>query len=91
MVQFRFRLTGVPPDQAIKLIECDPNFNVAEIKKSVQKEYKLNPILAIAFIYKGKVLPDNIKFAKIGVHPKKDIITVMAMQAGGAGNFYWCS
>ena len=83
MVQYRFRLTGVPPDQAIKLIECDPNQSVAEIKKSVQREYKLNPILAIQFIYKGKVLPDNIKFAKIGVHPKKDVITVMATQAGG--------
>ena len=64
MVQYRFRLTGVPPDQAIKLIECDPNQSVAEIKKSVQREYKLNPILAIQFIYKGKVLPDNIKFAR---------------------------
>ena len=41
MVQYRFRLTGVPPDQAIKLIEVDPNQSLAEIKKSVQKEYKL--------------------------------------------------
>jgi hypothetical protein len=66
MVQYRFRLTGVPPDQAIKLIEVDPNQTIAEIKKSVQREYKLNPILAIQFIFKGKVLPDNLKFAKVG-------------------------
>jgi len=84
MTQYRFRLTGVPPDQAIKLIEVDPNQSIAEIKKSVQREYKLNPILAIQFIFKGKVLPDNLKFAKIGIHPKKDVITVMATQAGGA-------
>lgn len=83
MVQYRFRLTGVPPDQAIKMIEVDPNQSVAEIKKSVQREYKLNPILAIQFIYKGKVIPDTIKFAKIGISPKKDVITVMATQAGG--------
>ena len=76
-------MTGVPPDQAIKLIEVDPNQSIAEIKKTVQKEYKLNPILAIQFIFKGKVLPDNLKFAKIGIHPKKDVITVMATQAGG--------
>ena len=80
MTQYRFRLTGVPPDQAIKLIEVDPNQSIAEIKKTVQREYKLNPILAIQFIFKGKVLPDNLKFAKIGIHPKKDVITVMATQ-----------
>jgi hypothetical protein len=80
MTQYRFRLTGVPPDQAIKLIEVDPNQSIAEIKKNVQREYKLNPILAIQFIFKGKVLPDNLKFAKIGIHPKKDVITVMATQ-----------
>jgi len=53
------------------------------IKKVVQREYKLNPILAIQFIFKGKVLPDNLKFTKIAIHPKKDVITVMATQAGG--------
>jgi hypothetical protein len=37
----------------------------------------------VLFIYKGKVLPDNIKFAKIAVHPKEDVIMVMATQAGG--------
>ena len=82
MPQFRFRLTGVPPDQAIKMIEIDPNLSISDIKKNVQKEYKLNPILAIQFIFKGKVLPDNLKFAKVGIHPKKDVITVMATQAG---------
>ena len=83
ITQYRFRLTGVPPDQAIKLIELDPNSSIAEIKKTVQREYKLNPILAIQFIFKGKVLPDQLKFSKIGIHPKKDVITVMATQAGG--------
>ena len=83
MTQYRFRLTGVPPDQAIKLIELDPNNAIADIKKTVQKEDRLNPVLAIQFIFKGKVLPDQLKFAKIGIHPKKDVITVMALQAGG--------
>ncbi|TFH30117.1 MAG: hypothetical protein E4G98_02660 [Promethearchaeota archaeon] len=82
-MKIRFRLTGVPPDQAIKLIEVDQNQTVGEIKKDVQKEYKLNPILAIQFIFKGKVLADDIKFAKIGLNPKADIVTVMATQAGG--------
>ncbi len=82
-VAHRFRLTGVPPDQAIRLIDIDTAAMVAEIKKDVQKAYKLNPILAIQFIFKGKVIPDNIKFAKMGVNPKADVITVMATQAGG--------
>jgi hypothetical protein len=76
-------LTGVPPDQAIKLIEVDPANSVMEVKKAVQREYRLNPILAIQFVYKGKVLPDTLKFSKVGIHPKKDVITVMATQAGG--------
>ena len=80
---YRFRLTGVPPDQAIKLIEIDPNQSIAEIKKIVQKEYKLNPILAIQFIFKGKVLPDNEKFNKMAVNSKTDVVTIMATQAGG--------
>ena len=83
MTEYRFRLTGVPPDQAIKMIELDTEKNIGEIKKHVQKEYKLNPILAVQFIFKGKVLPDDLKFSKIGIHPKKDVITVMATQAGG--------
>ncbi|TFG00620.1 MAG: hypothetical protein EU541_01755 [Promethearchaeota archaeon] len=83
MVNYRFRLTGVPPEQAIKMIELDPNKTIQEVKKNVQQEYKLNPILAIQFIFKGKVLPDTMQFSKVGIHPKKDVITVMATQAGG--------
>jgi len=81
--QFRFRLTGVPPDQAIKMINVEVAATVVEIKKLVQKEYKLNPILQIQFIFKGKVLPDQLQFSKIGISPKKDVVTVMATQAGG--------
>ncbi|MEJ2250408.1 MAG: ubiquitin-like protein [Candidatus Lokiarchaeota archaeon] len=83
MVDYRFRLTGIPPEQAIKHIEIDPNNPVFQIKRAVQREYKINPILAIQFIYKGKVIPDQLSFSKVGVHPKKDVITVMATQAGG--------
>jgi hypothetical protein len=83
MPEFRFRLTGVPPDQAIKSIDLDPNQSITELKKIVQKEYKLNPILSIQFIFNGKVLPDNLKFAKFGIQPKKDLVTVMARQVGG--------
>jgi hypothetical protein len=83
MTQYRFRLTGVPPEQAIKHIELNPNDSIYSIKKTVQSEYKLNPILAIQFIFKGKVLPDKLSFSKVGVHPEKDVITVMATQAGG--------
>lgn len=82
--KYRFRLTGVPPNQALKLIKVNSNLSIAEIKKSIQREYKLNPILGIQFIFKGKVLPDQLKFEKIGIHIKKDTITVMSTQGGGA-------
>ncbi|MHA1727688.1 MAG: hypothetical protein ACTSWY_03035 [Promethearchaeota archaeon] len=47
MPQFRFRLTGVPPDQAIKAIEVDPDLLISDIKRSVQKEYKLKMVIPI--------------------------------------------
>lgn len=81
-MRYRFRLTGVPPDQAIKIIEVDSYQTIIDIKKIVQREYKLNPILAIQLIFKGKVLPDNLKLSKIEIHPKKDVICVMSIQSG---------
>ena len=43
-------LLGKNPETANN--EVDPNQSMAEIKKTVQREYKLNPILAIQFIFK---------------------------------------
>lgn len=83
---FSFRLTGVPPSQAIKRIQINPDHSIAEIKKTIQREYKLNPILTIQFIFKGKVLPENLIFSKIGIHPKKDIITIISSMLGAAHN-----
>ena len=83
-LEYRFRLTSVPPNHALKLIKVDPKQSIAEVKKSVQREYKLNPILGIQFIFKGKVLPDQLKFGRIGIHFKKDTITIMSTQGGGA-------
>ena len=82
-MQIHFRLTGVSAEQSLKIVEVDPEQTIAEIKRSVAIAYKLNPILAIQFIYRAKVLPDNLKFSKIGIQPKTDLITVMATQAGG--------
>ncbi len=80
----RTRLTGVPPDQAYKLIELDPNSSIVDLKKHIQREYKINPILNIQLIFKGKILPDQLKFSKLGINLEKDIITVMVTQGGGA-------
>ena len=33
---------------------------------------------------KGQVIPDQLKFGKIGIHFKKDTITIMSTQGGGA-------
>jgi hypothetical protein len=84
VVEYRFRLTGVPPDQAIKLIEVEYNHTVADVKKNIQRAFKLCPILAFNLIYRGKVLSDTIKFGKIGVRAKNEVVTVMATQWSGA-------
>ncbi len=82
--KYRFRLVGIPPNQAIQLVDIDPNSSIAELKKSVIRLYKLNPILAIQFIYKGKVLPDYLKCSIIvRVHTKREVITVMGIMGGG--------
>jgi len=83
-LKYKFRLAGVPPNQALRLIKVNPNLSIAEIKKLVQREYKLNPILGIHFIFKGRILPDQLKFGKIGIHFRKDTITIMSRQGGGA-------
>jgi len=83
-LKYKFRLAGVPPNQAIQLVDIVPNSSIADLKKSVIRSYKLNPILAIQFIYKGKILPDNLKCSMVGgVHTKRDVITVMGIMEGG--------
>lgn len=82
-LKYRFRLAGVPPDQAIQLVDVNPYSSIADIKKSLIRSFRLNPILAIQLIFKGKILPDNIRLRMVGFHPKKDVITVMSMQGGG--------
>ncbi len=89
MVNVRFRLTGIPPDQAIQLIPVNLKNTVGEIKRLVQRAYRLNPSLAIQFIYQGKVLPDNLSLAKTGFRPRRDILTVMATQGAGPGFPWW--
>ena len=34
MAQFRFRLTGVPPDQALKMVEVNTEHKISDIKKT---------------------------------------------------------
>lgn len=82
VMRYRFRLTGVPPDQAIKTIKVDSYQIIADIKKIVQREFRLNPILEIQIIFKGKVLPNSLKLSKIEIHPKKDLLCVMSTQLG---------
>ena len=82
-LKYKFRLTGVPPNQAIQLVNVDPNSSIAELKIFLIRAFRLNPILAIQLIFKGKILPDNIRLRKVGFHPNKDVITVMSTQGGG--------
>ncbi len=82
-LKYKFRLTGVPPNQAIQLVNVDPNSSIAELKNFLIRAFRLNPILTIQLIFKGKILPDNIRLRKVGFHPNKDVITVMSTQGGG--------
>lgn len=88
--QYRFRLVGVPPDQAIRLISINIEQSVEDIKKAIKRKYKLNSIFAIQLIFKGKLLSENINLRKIGIHPEKDIITIMNLMGGGGNQEMKC-
>ncbi|MFX0072944.1 MAG: roadblock/LC7 domain-containing protein [Candidatus Hermodarchaeota archaeon] len=83
MTKFIFRLTGVPPQEALKKVNINPNGRIADIKKSVKSEFKLNPLLAIQLIFKGKVLSNRLSFNYFGINYKEDIISIMANQVAG--------
>jgi len=36
-------------------------------------------ILAIQLIFKGKVLPDQLKLNKLGFNPERDVLTIMIL------------
>ena len=76
----KFRITGVTPAQAIKSITVENSKStVRDLKKIVQNEYNLNPILNIKFISKGKVLSGFTKIAKLHLRPS-DVITKIKLQ-----------
>ncbi|OLS13894.1 MAG: hypothetical protein RBG13Loki_2488 [Promethearchaeota archaeon CR_4] len=41
LTKFRFRLAGVPPEEAEKEIDIAPNLTVLEVKELVRKTFKL--------------------------------------------------
>lgn len=82
-MEFRFRLTGIPPEQAIKTVDIDVSEKVKNAKRRVRSAYCLNPILTLQFIVKGAVVSDSFVFGHLGLNPTKDVVTVMATQAGG--------
>ena len=80
MVRYRFRLAGVPPAEAIKLVDLDEDRTVAEVKESIHKAYNLEFEVGIYLIHKGRVLPNSGRFANLGINPQKDVITLMSFQ-----------
>jgi hypothetical protein len=77
MVQYRFRLAGVSPQEAVKIVNLDVNQNVADVKKKVREAYKLDPEIGIHLTFKGKVLQDNVKLPNLGISPQKDVLTII--------------
>ncbi|MBD3194111.1 MAG: hypothetical protein GF317_03590 [Candidatus Lokiarchaeota archaeon] len=81
--KYDFRLVGVSPDQAVKqIIINEKETKLQNIKETVKKEFELNPILDIQFIFHGKVISDITQLSRLRLKPN-DKITVMAVQYGG--------
>lgn len=62
--------------------DFNENITVGEFKRKLIKTYNQDYPLAIQLIFNGKVLPDQLRFSKIGIRPEKDAITIMPTQAG---------
>ncbi len=60
----------------------DENMYVADLKLKIMHDHKINPILAIQLLFKGKVLPDQLRLSQVGIDPKNDVITIMGTFAG---------
>ncbi len=59
------------------------NLNLWNIPISEYKRRKGIPLYA-SVLLRGKILPDNISLADAGVHPEKDVITLMTTQSGSS-------
>ena len=56
MVKYLFRLVGVPPDQAIKTIDLNPNLTIKDAMPIIVWKYEVSPFIPWRVIFKGKVL-----------------------------------
>ena len=79
----KFRMLGMPPEHAIKSIEVNPNQKVAELLQVIHEAYKINPLLKLQLLFKGKVLSEDLKFTHMDIFPEQDVITIMAVMTGG--------
>ncbi|MGQ4876548.1 MAG: ubiquitin-like domain-containing protein [Promethearchaeia archaeon] len=82
--KYKFRMMGIPPPRDIKLIELDPDWVVAKIKRIVQHEYQLYPFFEIHLVFNQKILDDKITFSKLSIRPFKDMISIVPLMAGCA-------
>ncbi len=75
MVRYRFQLMAMGT-KGVKHIECDPSLGSDALRDIVRREYHLNRVLSIQFLYKGAVLPDDFTLATLGIRPDTDVIAV---------------
>lgn len=78
----QFRFAGLRPDRAIKLIHVGRNHSISEIKNNIKKEYKINPILDIQLIYKGRVLLNSFQLNSSKIPTNAEIL-IMHILLGG--------
>jgi len=81
-MQITFRLSGAPLEKAVKTLEFNHMMNVLNVKAIVKDEYKLNPILELQLLWRGKVLPEHVRINDIP-YKKDEVMIIFATQSGG--------
>ncbi|MHA1844259.1 MAG: ubiquitin-like protein, partial [Promethearchaeota archaeon] len=74
-----FQMLGLPHEQAFKTITISPNQTVEDIKRIILKEFRLNPLIDIQLLFRGKVLSELNNINDFKISPEEDTITVMAV------------
>lgn len=81
-MNIKVRLSGAPPEEYTKEICVDECAHITDVKNRIYTIFKLNRMLNIQMIWRGKVLPDVLEVKEIPFDKDPNVVLI-ATQAGG--------
>jgi hypothetical protein len=75
------RLCGVPLEQGIKSVYCNPDETVGEVMRKIRASFNLSPRYVCLLLYQSKVLLEDMLVKNVLVEKGGDF-TVILLQSG---------